>query len=115
MVKPMQRKNVVPFGARLSKGMPVQMDDGWRGRVDEDHGGFIVCTGIDGDPMVNYRAFSRRLLTVSVGKALVNWKSVAALHARPRSKTRVARQQTAVVLDLDRARIEREWQDAPAY
>lgn len=115
MVKPMQRKSVVPFGVRLSKGMPVQMDDGWRGRVEMDHGACIVCI-VDGerpsDWLRGYRAFSRRLLTVSVGKAIVNWKSGG---TSPRSKTRVARQQTAVVLDLDRARIEREWQDAPAY
>ena len=111
MVNPMQGKSAVPLSARLRQGMSVLMDDGWRGRVDEDHGDFIVCTGIDGDPMVNYRAFSRRLLTVSVGKALVNWKS-GATASRPTVRER---RPPAIVFDLERARLDREWESAPAY
>jgi hypothetical protein len=114
MIKPMQRKSVVPFGVRLSKGMSVQMDDGWRGRVETDHGDCIICIA-DGerpnDYLRGYRAFARRLLTVSGSKAMVNWKSGA---TASRSTTRV-RRPPASVIDLDRARIEREWQSAPEY
>ena len=114
MVKLMQRKSVVPFGVRLSKGMSVQMDDGWRGRVEKDQGDFIICIA-DGerpnDWLRGYRAFARRLMTVSGSKAMVNWKS-GATASRPAIRERRA---AAVVIDLDRARIEREWQSAPEY
>jgi hypothetical protein len=90
----------------LRKGMSVQMDDGWRGRVEGVDGDTIVCIRNGEQPndyLLGYRAFSRKLLTVSDGKAFVDWSAAAIPSARNRT----------VVVDLDRVRIEREWQSAP--
>ena len=114
MVNPMQRKSDTARGARLSKGMSVLMDDGWRGRVEMDHGEYIICIA-DGerpnDHLRGFRAFARRLLTVSGDKAAVNWKS-GATASRPIVRER---RPPAVVIDLERARRDREWESAPAY
>ena len=114
MVKPMQRKSVVPFGARLNKGMSVMMDDGWRGRVELDNGEHIVCIAegeVPNNWLRGYRAFNRRLLTVSGNKAMVNWRS-GATASRPTVRER---RPPAVVIDLERARLDLEWESAPAY
>jgi hypothetical protein len=115
-------------GARLNKGSPITADDGWRGKVLQDDGETVVCLAVgerENDYLRGYRAFSRRWLTFDgkTATATVNWNAaVAADKAKKRSLSDVfglpdlngnRGNDRGVALDLDRARIEREWQNAP--
>jgi hypothetical protein len=98
---------------RLNRGMVVEMNDGWRGKVEQDAGETVVCIR-DGerpnDWLRGYRAFSRRCMTLIGNKGLVNWKSTAAV-----SRSHVDREQSRrdVVVHLERAQRERSWEGAP--
>jgi hypothetical protein len=93
-------------GARLQRGTPVVMTDGWRGRVETDNGDTIVAIRegeVPNDWLRGYRAFGRRELTVKGGTALYDWSAM---------------ERGATVIDLQRERHarlerEREWNDAP--
>lgn len=97
-------------GTRLSKGMPVAMDDGWRGKVESCDGETVVCI-VNGerpnDYLRGYRSFSVRRVTISDSKAAVDWKSPATAFSVDQKPA------PSPVVDLSRARREREWESAP--
>jgi hypothetical protein len=101
-------------GPCLSRGTAVVMNDGWRGKVEQDDGDTVVCIR-DGerpnDWLRGYRAFGRRLMTINGSKAVVDWKS-AATASRP-IVDRERHHRGGVVVDLARLRAEREWKSAP--
>src|SRR5258708_2319280 len=96
----------------LKKGMAVAMNDGWCGYVHLIDGDSVICIQNGERPndwLKGYRGFSRRLMSINGTKAIVDWKSATA------SRSTVNREQrsSAAVVDLERARLEREWQSAP--
>jgi hypothetical protein len=115
--KIVQRKSGDPLGVRLNKGMAVSMNGGWRGKVEQDCGEFVVCIRDGERPDAHwagagYRLVGRRSMTISDNKATVDLKSTATA-SRPTADR--ARRQGDVVVFLERARIEREWKSAPEY
>jgi|ERR1043165_2852985 hypothetical protein len=101
-----------PLRLRLQKGTAVQMNDGWRGKVEQDDGVTVVAIR-DGerpnDYLRGYRAFNRRLATIDGRKAIVDWKSATRTARSPIVRDLLA----PVLVDFARARLEREWQSAP--
>jgi hypothetical protein len=108
------------FGARALRGMAVTMSDGWSGKVQEAGGGIIACVG-NGERRPNdhwvgdYRLVGPSSIRIVGGKAMASWKAVAA--SKPfgdqKSKSQAAIPKLpgrGVVVDLARARLEREWQ-----
>jgi hypothetical protein len=59
MMKPkvMQRKSGDPPGMRLKKGMAVLMEDGWRGRVEQDGAEIIICIADEERPNDYFRGY----------------------------------------------------------
>jgi hypothetical protein len=107
MAKPkvMQRKSSDLLGVRLNKGMAVSMNGGWRGKVEQDCGEFVVCIRDGERPDAHwagagYRLVGRRSMTINNNKVVVNLKSTADR----------ARRQCDVAGFLERARIERSWE-----
>jgi hypothetical protein len=110
-----QREAGDPLGMRLNMGMPVQMSDGWRGKVEQDCGDFVVCLRDGARPDAHwsgagYRLISRRSMTINGEKVTFDWRSTATA-SRPNADRE--RRQRDVVVYLERARLEREWKSAP--
>jgi hypothetical protein len=109
------RKNSTPLRASLTRGMTVHMSDGWRGKVDQDCGDFVVCLrdGARSDAHwsgAGYRLISRRSMTINGEKATFDWGSTATA-SRPTADRE--RRHRDVVVYLERARLDREWKSAP--
>jgi len=107
-----QRKSGDLLGVRMNKGATIQMNDGWRGKVEQDCGSFVVCLRDGALPDVHwsgsgYRLVGRRSMTISADKAAVSWKSTATV-SRPPAADREERRRDVVVY-LERARLERSW------
>jgi hypothetical protein len=108
----MQRKNGDPLGVRLNKGMAVSMTGGWRGKVEQDCGEFVVCIRDGERPDAHwagagYRLIGRRSMTINGNKAVVNLKSTATA-SRPTADRE--RRHRDVMVFVERARIERSWE-----
>lgn len=107
--KLVQRTN----GPRLSKGMPIQMSDGWSGRIESDDGDTIVAIQYGYEPndhLMGYRAFGRRGLTIQGTKAMKDWRSTAAAASRP---TANRERRDAILLSFAREKVERSWEALP--
>jgi hypothetical protein len=102
-------KDSDPLAMKLKKGTVIQMSDGWRGKVDHDDGETVTLIrdgAIPLDPrFVGYRGFIRYRTTINGAKAMCRGAVVDC------SRKRVVR---CGVVIVDRARLESEWEYAPA-
>jgi hypothetical protein len=84
------------------------MSDGWRGKVEENCGDFVValrdgersCPHWSGD----YRLVSLSAITIKDNRVTVAWRSTSRRSRRSRSSL------DAVLADYRRTRLEQEWQ-----
>jgi hypothetical protein len=111
MVK-VQRKSDV----RFNRGAAVIMSDGWRGKIEQDVGGLVVCIADGEKPNENwcgdYRILGRSSsIKVDGNKVTVDWKKPPALASR--RKTAREQRQRETVAELQRAALAQEWSSAP--
>jgi hypothetical protein len=82
----------------LKKGMPVNIDDGWRGKIDDISGDIVVCIrdgeGPNDDRLRGYR-FNPRALSI-------------------KGRSRTARVAVVDPKKEERARLFNSWLSAPA-
>lgn len=99
----------------LKKGMPVLMSDGWAGKIAFVADGFMHCDEDGPNPHCTGRAVKLSSLKISRGIVTVNWASRSNNTRNTRKgSTRPSSSNAApVVVDLNRARLAREWRDAP--
>jgi hypothetical protein len=98
----------------LKKGMPVLMSDGWAGKIAFVADGFTHCDEDGPNLHCTGRAVKLSSLKVSRGIVTINWASRSNSTRNTRKSVRLPNEQhRAVVVDLDRAKLEREWKDAP--
>jgi hypothetical protein len=121
MAKPkvMQRKSSDLLGVRLNKGMAVSMNGGWRGKVEQDCGEFVVCIRDGERPDIHwsgagYRLVSRRSMKIAGNKAEVPWISTS-LASRPTADREQRRRAVEVHLVEERARLASSWESATSH
>jgi hypothetical protein len=104
----------------LKRGTVITMSDGWCGSVESDNGETVICIQ-DGEApnswLNGYRGFNKKLMSFDrVGKAFVNWSTSTSVYNRKPDRKHTRGEVAAdrgVVVDLDRERLDREWQSAP--
>ena len=100
--------------AHLKKGMPVAMTDGWTGKVAFVTDDLVHCDEDGPNPHCTGRAVELSSVTIDRGSVTVNWNPVARSNKTRRSPI-AGKKRRAVVVDLNRAILAREWRDAPEY
>jgi len=103
---------------RLNSGIAVRMNDGWRGKVEQDCGEFVVCirAGERPDPHwsgAGYRLVSRRSMKIAGNKTEVPWISTS-LASRPTADREQRRRAVEVLLE-ERARLASSWESATSH
>lgn len=98
---------------KLKPGMRVEMDDGWVGKVFRVDGDLVDCSRDGPNPHFTGRVVSLASVTIDRGGAKVNWKSKPPTVGQRRRGVAADLDKLLAVRAANRARLRREWNDAP--
>ena len=94
---------------KLEPGTRVTMDDGWTGKVFHVTGDFVDCSRDGPNPHFTGRLVPLASVTIDRGVAKVNWKSKPTIGQRRLGVANL----DVLVRAANRARLRRQWDEAP--
>jgi hypothetical protein len=103
-----------PVAVHLKTGMPIRMNDGWRGTVRFVIDGFVHCDELGANPHETGRAVKTSFVTIDGdNKAAADWKLSLLLSKILATASTPTVDREHRMVDFNRERLECEWNSAP--